>query len=110
MTSTFYVYHRHALQPLDVGVFSSFKHYVGLALNNLIRSSDRCVPTSQDIPVVLEEAWPKSLTPVNLMSGFRKTEIHPLNPSYIHDRVFAPSIATQQHEESESPSTSSTSC
>lgn len=93
----------HILQPLDVGVFSSFKHHVGLALNTLLRSSEGRVPTSEDIPAILSEAWPKSMTPVNLMSGFRKSGIHPLNPSYIHDRVFAPSIATCPSEQSESP-------
>ena len=93
----------HVLQPLDVGVFSSFKHHVGLALNMLVRSSEARVPTSEDIPAILSEAWPKSMTPVNLMSGFRKSGIHPLNPSYIHDRVFAPSIATCPSEQSESP-------
>ena len=93
----------HVLQPSDVGVFSSFKHHVGLALNALLRSSEGRVPTSEDIPAILSEAWPKSMTPVNLMSGFRKSGIHPLNPSYIHDRVFAPSIATCLSEQSESP-------
>ena len=93
----------HVLQPLDVGVFSSFKHHIGLTLNMLLRSSEGRVPTSEDIPAILSEAWPKSMTPVNLMSGFRKSGIHPLNPSYIHDRVFAPSIATCPSEQSESP-------
>ena len=93
----------HVLQPLDVGVFSSFKHQVGLALNRLLRSSEGRVPTSEDIPAILSEAWPKSVTPVNIMSGFRKSGIHPLNPSYIHDRAFAPSIATCPFERSESP-------
>ena len=92
----------HILQSLDVGVLSSFKHHVGLALNTLLRSSEGRVPTSEDIPVILSEAWPKSMTPVNLMSGFRKSGIHPLNPSYIHDLVFAPSIATCPSEQSES--------
>ena len=91
----------HVLQPLDVGVFSSFKHHVGLALNSLVRSSAGHVPTSEDIPRIIAEAWPKSITPVNLMSGFRKTGIHPLNPGCIHDRMTAPSIATEQTEDSQ---------
>ena len=93
----------HVLQPLNVGVFSSFKHHVGLALNTLLRSSEGRVPTSEDILIILSEAWSKSMTPVNLMSGFRKSGIHPLNPSYIYDQVFAPSIATCPSEQSESP-------
>ena len=93
----------HVLQPLNVGVFSSFKHHVGLALNTLLRSSEGRVPTSEDIPAILSEAWSKSMTPVNLMSEFRKSGIHPLNPSYIHERVFAPSIATCPSKQSKSP-------
>ena len=44
----------------------------------LVRSSDGRVPTSEDIQKIIAEAWLKSITPVNLMSGFRKTGIHPL--------------------------------
>ena len=51
----------HVLQPLDVGVFSSFKHHVGLTLNTLLRSSEGHVPTSEDIPAILSEAWPKNM-------------------------------------------------
>ena len=94
----------HVLQPLDVGVFSSFKSHVGTALNALIRSSEGRVPTTEDIPKIVAEAWPKSVTPVNLMSGFRKTGIHPLNPGCIHDRVTAPSSVTVDSETSEVPS------
>ena len=73
----------HVLQPLDVCVCSSFKSHVGLALNALIRSSEGHIPTTENIPKIVAEAWPKSVTPVNLMSGFRKTGIHPLNPGCI---------------------------
>ena len=83
----------HVLQPLDVGVFSSFKHNVGLALKAMVRSSAGRVPTTDDISFIVSEAWPKSLTPINLMSGFRKTGIHPLNPGCIKDRETAPCLA-----------------
>ena len=81
----------HVLQPLDVGVFSSFKHHAGKALNALVRSSPGRVPTTADIPKIISQAWPMSITAVNLMSGFRKTGIHPLNPGCIKDRELAPS-------------------
>ena len=81
----------HVLQPLDVSVFSSFKCNIGKALNSLIRTSPGRVPTTEDVPEVIAQAWPQSLTPINLMSGFRKTGIHPLNPGCIHDRECAPS-------------------
>ena len=80
----------HLLQPLDVGVFISFKHHIGRALNTLLRSSPGCVPTSEDIPNILSQAWPASMTAINFMSGFRKTGIYPLNPGSIKDRECAP--------------------
>ena len=80
----------HVLQPLDVGVISSFKHNVGLALNAMVRSSAGRVPTTDDILFIVSEAWPKRLTSINLMSGFRKTGIHPLNAGCIKDGETAP--------------------
>lgn len=55
-----------------------------------MRSSPGRVPTTADIPEILSRAWPASVTAVNLMSGFRKTGIHPLNPGCIKDREYAP--------------------
>ena len=86
------------MQSLEVGVFSSFQHDVGLALNALVRSSDGRVPTSEDIPGVIANAWPKSFMPVNLM---RKTGIHPLNSGCVHDRLTGPSKATDQPDSPE---------
>ena len=104
MTSISCVYHpTRQCFTFDVGVFSSFKSHVGLALNALIRSSEGCVPTTEDIPKIVAEAWPKSVTPVNLMSGFRKTGIHPLNPGCIHGRVTAPSSVIVHSQNSEVP-------
>ena len=60
----------HLLQPLDIGVFSSFKHHIGWALNTLLRSSLGRVLTSEDIPNILSQAWPASMTAINFMSGF----------------------------------------
>ena len=53
---------------------------------------------AEDIPKIVAETWPKSVTPVNLMSGFRKTGIHPLNPGCLHDRVTAPSSVIEKSE------------
>ena len=69
-----------------------------------IRSSEGRVPTTEDILKIVAEACPKSVTPVNLMSSFRKTGIHPLNPGCIHDRVTAPSSVTVDSETSGVPS------
>ena len=47
--------------------------------------------TTADISSLVAEAWPLSLTPVNIMSGFKKTGIFPLNPGASTDRELAPS-------------------
>ena len=73
--------------------FSSFKNQIGKALNKLIRSSPGRVSTTADIPEILSEAWPASVTAINLMSRFRKNGIHPLDPGCIKDRECAPSKA-----------------
>ena len=64
---------------------------MGKALNALVRSSPGHVPTTADIPNIISQAWPMSITAVNLMSGLRITRIPPLNPGCIKDRELAPS-------------------
>ena len=82
----------HVQQPLDVGVFSSFKHNVGMALNAMVRRSAGRLPTTDDIPFIVSEAWLKSSTLINLMSGFRKTGIHP-SRMYQGQRETVPCLA-----------------
>jgi len=43
-----------------------------------------------DIVCLFAEAWPQSVTPANLMAGFRKCWIYPLNTGPITDRHMAP--------------------
>ena len=38
----------------------------------------------------MSESWPKAVSPVNIMSGFMKAGINPLNPGQITDRQTAP--------------------
>ena len=42
---------------------------------------------------LLCQAWPESMTPVNVMSGFKKSGIYPLNPGEISDRELGKSRA-----------------
>ena len=52
------------------------------------------VITSDKLASLVAEAWPLSLSPLNIMSGFKK--IYPLNPSEVTDRQIAPSKPFQQ--------------
>ena len=49
------------------------------------------VITTDQIAGLIGIAWPQSLTPVNIMSGFKKCGIYPLNPGVVTDRQIAPS-------------------
>lgn len=46
--------------------------------------------TSENIAALIGTAWPKSLTPENIMAGFRKSGAFPLNPGVVDDCLVAP--------------------
>ena len=81
----------HILQPLDVGVFKSFKAAYNKACKKLLSEHPHRVITTEQIAGLIGKAWPQSLTPVNIMSGFKKCGIYPLNPGEVTDRQIAPS-------------------
>ena len=62
--------------------------------------------TTEVIAKLVAVAWPQSVTPVNIMAGFRKCGMYPLNRGEINDRVLAPSTACQKAN-SPSPSVAS---
>ena len=81
----------HVLQPLDVSVMSSFKLHFSKACREYLVNNPGKVITENNISELLGKAWPQALTPNNLISGFVKTGIYPLNPSKISDKELAPS-------------------
>ena len=52
--------------------------------------------TSDKLASLVAEAWPLPLSPLNIMSGFKKTGIYPINPNEVTDRQIAPSKPFQQ--------------
>jgi len=81
----------HLLQPLDVSVMSSLKLHFSKACKQFLSENPGCVITEYDISRLLGKAWPQALCPSNVMSGFCKTGIYPLNPGRISDYELAPS-------------------
>ena len=81
----------HLLQPLDVGVFKSMKSQFNKACKHFMTSKPGRVITSEDLASLLAVTWPQCMTPVNIMSGFRKCGIYPLNPGAVKDYETAPS-------------------
>ena len=82
----------HLLQPLDVGAFKSFKSKFNKACSNYISKNPGRVITADILAALVGEAYPVSFTPVNIMSGFKKSGIWPINPGEVTDRT-APSTA-----------------
>ena len=83
----------HLLQPLDVGVFKSLKSNYYKACRKYIVDHPGRVITTDLIASLVAVAWPKSVTPINIMPGFKKCGVYPLNPGEITDRQIAPSSA-----------------
>ena len=79
----------HILQPLDAGVFKSFK-------SNFAKVCTKYMYLAKHPGELLlwaslvGEAWPLSFTSVNVLSGFKKCGIFPLNPREVTDRQLAP--------------------
>ena len=86
----------HVLQPLDVGVFKSFKSHFSKACSKYLAANPGRVTTSNKLASLVAEAWSQSHTPLNIMSGFKKSGIFPLNLSEVTDRQIAPPKLFQQ--------------
>ena len=83
----------HILQLLDVGVFKSFNSDVSKACSKYLSKHPARVVTNDKLALLVAEAWPSSFTAVNIMSGFKKSGVYPLNPGEVADRQLAPSKA-----------------
>ena len=98
----------HILQPLDVGVFKSFKSHFHKACKQYTGEIPGQVVTVDVLASLVGKAWSQSLTPINIMSGFRKCGIYPLNLGQIDDRQLAPSkVFSKSADQLEKPSAKS---
>ena len=79
-----------------MGVFKSFKSNFSKACSKYVAVHPGRVITSDKLASLVAEAWPLSLSPLNIMAGFKKTGIYPINPSEVTDRQIAPSKPFQQ--------------
>ena len=83
----------HLLQPLDVGVFKSFKSNFNKACSKYMSEYPGRVITTDILASIVAKAYPLSFTPVNIMSGFKKSGVWPINTGEVTDRHIAPSTA-----------------
>ena len=83
----------HILQPLDVGVFKSFKAFFSKVCRQYMAKNPGRVITEDILATVVAEAFAQSHTPLNILGGFKKSGIYPFNPGEVSDRQVAPSKA-----------------
>ena len=73
----------HCLQPLDVAVFSPFKSSLNTEIHKFLHSHPNQVITLEQLPGMIAAAYRSAMTVSNIMAGFRKTGIFPLDRSMI---------------------------
>ncbi len=84
----------HILQPLDVGVSNLLSPTSPKpAIRTLWSILAARVITTDVLAFLVAEAWPHSLTPLNIMGGFKKCGIYPINLGAVSNRQLAPSKA-----------------
>ena len=82
----------HILQPLDIGIFKSFKAGYTKACRKYMLDNQGRVTTPEVIALLVGKTWVESVTPVSILSGFKKSGIFPLNLSEVSNRMLAPSV------------------
>lgn len=95
----------HRLQPLDRSVFGPMKTYYNGAIDNWMRAHPgRCV-SIYDVGGLANSAFTQSMTPANIISGFRACGIYPPNKDIFSDADFMPSDVTDRPNPSEANET-----
>lgn len=89
----------HKLQPLDVSCFFPFKSYYNQGVDDWMLNHPAVPMTIYDVCSVVGTAYPKAFTPVNILNGFKKTGIAPLNSQIFSESDFMSSYVTDRPEE-----------
>ena len=84
------------LQPLDVSIYASFKLQLK-QIQNCFRQMNPNVHISiQMMPEMASKAWIKAGNPSNILSGFARTGIWPIDPEIFPEDAFAGSLVSDQ--------------
>ena len=76
----------HALQPLDVAVFKSVKAMYSKIVLKWYEQTNQKGVDKENFPILLKILWDQ-LESQWIISGFRKTGLHPLNQTAVYDKV-----------------------
>lgn len=74
----------HALQPLDVGCFGPFKSAYYAACNHFMAQQRGRVVTKYDIAQISGIAYGKTMTPANIIGGFRRAGVAPFSSAKVN--------------------------
>ena len=88
----------HKMQPLDVSVFSPFTTYANQTINNWMRQKENAGKsmTIHVIPKIVAYAFPKAMTPGNIMSGFKAMGIFPFDKNIFSSDQFMSAYSTDK--------------
>ena len=95
----------HALQPLDVAVFKSFKNHFSKAVKALSFAKKNFVVSKRDFAQVVKDPFEQAFSIPNIKSGFRKSGIFPFNRNVVDESKMLPSTL---HDLSDASSSSQT--
>ncbi|XP_055902279.1 uncharacterized protein LOC129938634 [Eupeodes corollae] len=84
------------MQPLDVTVYKPFKTAYNNAIDNFMMQNPEKTFTIYDIAAAAGYAFEKSMTPSNIVAGFRKTGIYPPDREVFTDVDFMCSDVTDR--------------
>ena len=95
----------HALQPLDVAIFKSFKNHFSKAVKALSFAKKNFVVSKRDFARVVKDPFEQAFSIPNIKSGFRKSGIFPFNRNVVDESKMLPSTL---HDLSDASSSSQT--
>ena len=95
----------HALQPLDVAVFKSFKNHFSKAVKALSYAKKNFVVLKRDFAQVVKDPFEQAFSIPNIKAGFRKSGIFPFNRNVVDQSKMIPSTL---HDLSDASSSSQT--
>ena len=96
----------HYLQPWDRSMFAPLKNKYNTLCSEYMSENIAHNITHQTWPGIFCEAWTSAISPVNMVSGFAATGIHPFNPNvippqaYISAPMLSESVGTQNGDQS----------
>ncbi|XP_011877480.1 PREDICTED: uncharacterized protein LOC105567310, partial [Vollenhovia emeryi] len=84
------------MQPLDVSVYGPFKKAYNTACDSWITNNPGKMMTYHSIPGIVKTAISVSITPRNIVAGFKKTGIQPFNSEIFNESDFLPASVTDR--------------